>query len=83
MQTTSAGKTGLPASSSGSGLGHRWIGVDLGVQEDEDRLRAAPGDRTATDFIETAGGYGKSERIVGKVVREHGGDRSTVATSSC
>lgn len=74
------GKTGLSVSGIGFGAwgigGSMWIGA----QEDES-VRAL---RRAIDLginvIDTARGYGESERIVGKVVREHRGDPLYVAT---
>jgi aryl-alcohol dehydrogenase-like predicted oxidoreductase len=74
------GKTGLSVSEIGYGTwgigGSMWIGA----QEDESvrALNRAIG--LGVNFIDTARGYGESERIVGRVVREYPRDTIYVAT---
>jgi aryl-alcohol dehydrogenase-like predicted oxidoreductase len=74
------GKTGLPVSEIGFGAwgigGSGWIGA----QEDESVRALHRAIELGVNFIDTARGYGESERIVGKVVREHRGDPLYVAT---
>jgi aryl-alcohol dehydrogenase-like predicted oxidoreductase len=74
------GKTGLSVSEIGFGTwgigGSMWIGA----QEDESVRALHRAIELGVNFIDTARGYGESERIVGKVVREHSGDPLYVAT---
>jgi aryl-alcohol dehydrogenase-like predicted oxidoreductase len=74
------GKTGLSVSEIGFGSwgigGSMWIGA----QEDESVRALRRAIELGVNFIDTARGYGESERIVGKVVREHRGDPLYVAT---
>jgi aryl-alcohol dehydrogenase-like predicted oxidoreductase len=74
------GKTGLPVSEIGFGAwgigGSGWIGA----QEDESVRALHRAIELGVNFIDTARGYGESERIVGQVVREHHGDPLYVAT---
>ena len=74
------GKTGLPVSEIGFGAwgigGSGWIGA----QEDESVRALHRAIELGVNFIDTARGYGESERIVGQVVREHRGDPLYVAT---
>jgi aryl-alcohol dehydrogenase-like predicted oxidoreductase len=74
------GKTGLSVSEIGFGSwgigGSMWIGA----QEDESVRALHRAIELGVNFIDTARGYGESERIVGKVVREHRGDPLYVAT---
>ena len=74
------GKTGLSVSEIGYGAwgigGSLWIGA----QEDESVRALHRAIELGVNFIDTARGYGESERIVGQVVREHRGDRLYVAT---
>jgi aryl-alcohol dehydrogenase-like predicted oxidoreductase len=73
------GKTGLSVSEIGYGSwgigGSMWIGA----QEDESITALNRAIELGVNFIDTARGYGESERIVGRVVREHG-DELYVAT---
>ncbi|MBN1834713.1 MAG: aldo/keto reductase [Spirochaetales bacterium] len=76
------GKTGLEVSEIGFGA---WaIGGSWGSQRDEDSIKAL---HRALDlgvnFIDTAAGYGdgRSERIVGKVLRERGEQGRVVVTT--
>jgi len=74
------GKTGLPVSEIGYGAwgigGSMWVGA----QEDESVRALHRAIELGVNFIDTARGYGDSERIVGRVVREHRGDPLYVAT---
>ena len=74
------GKTGLSVSEIGYGTwgigGSSWIGA----QEDESVRALHRAIESGVNFIDTARGYGESERIVGKVVRAHRGDPLYVAT---
>ena len=80
MRNRPLDKTGLPVSEIGYGAwgigGSRWIGA----QEDESVRALHRAIELGVNFIDTARGYGESERIVGKVVREHRGDPLYVAT---
>ena len=74
------GKTGLSVSEIGYGAwgigGSGWIGA----QEDESVRALHRAIELGVNFIDTARGYGESERIVGRVVREHRRDPLYVAT---
>jgi aryl-alcohol dehydrogenase-like predicted oxidoreductase len=76
------GKTGLSVSEIGFGTwgigGSSWIGA----QEDESVRALRRAIELGVNFIDTARGYGDSERIVGRVVREHRGDPLYVATKA-
>ncbi len=80
MEYRRLGRTGLSVSEIGYGAwgigGAGWVGA----REDES-VRALHGaiERGVT-FIDTARGYGDSERIVGQVVRDHPGEELHVAT---
>ena len=80
MQHRPLGKTGLSVSEIGYGAwgigGSGWIGA----QEDESVRALHRAIELGVNFIDTARGYGESERIVGRVVREHRGDPLYVAT---
>jgi aryl-alcohol dehydrogenase-like predicted oxidoreductase len=74
------GRTGLQVSEIGYGAwgigGLYWVGA----QEDESVRALHTAIERGVNFIDTARGYGESERIVGKVVRAHTGDPVYVAT---
>jgi aryl-alcohol dehydrogenase-like predicted oxidoreductase len=74
------GKTGLSVSEIGYGAwgigGSMWIGA----QEDESVRALHRAIELGVNFIDTARGYGQSERIVGRAVREHPGEAVYVAT---
>jgi aryl-alcohol dehydrogenase-like predicted oxidoreductase len=74
------GKTGLSVSEIGYGAwgigGSMWIGA----REDESVRALQKAVDLGVNFIDTARGYGESERIVGKFVREHQGEPLYVAT---
>jgi aryl-alcohol dehydrogenase-like predicted oxidoreductase len=80
VQYRPLGKTGLSVSEIGYGAwgigGSGWIGA----QEDESVRALRRAIELGVNFIDTARGYGESERIVGAVVREHRGDPLYVAT---
>jgi aryl-alcohol dehydrogenase-like predicted oxidoreductase len=80
VQYRPLGKTGLSVSEIGYGAwgigGSGWIGA----QEDESVRALHRAIDLGVNFIDTARGYGESERIVGAVVREHRGDPLYVAT---
>jgi aryl-alcohol dehydrogenase-like predicted oxidoreductase len=80
VQHRPLGKTGLPVSEIGFGAwgigGSGWIGAE----EDESVRALHRAIELGVNFIDTARGYGESERIVGQVVREQRGDPLYVAT---
>jgi aryl-alcohol dehydrogenase-like predicted oxidoreductase len=80
VQHRPLGKTGLSVSEIGFGAwgigGSMWIGA----QEDESVRALHRAIELGVNFIDTARGYGESERIVGNVVREHRGEALYVAT---
>ena len=80
MQHRPLGRTGLQVSEIGYGAwgigGSMWVGA----QEDESVRALHRAIELGVDFIDTARGYGESERIVGRVVREHPGEGLVVAT---
>lgn len=80
MQYRTLGKTGLEVSEVGYGA---WgIGASnwVGAQEDESVKALHRAIDLGVNFIDTARGYGDSERIVGAVVRERAGEEIFVAT---
>lgn len=80
MRYRELGRTGLRVSEIGYGAwgigGRLWIGAT----EDESVRALRRAIELGVNFIDTARGYGESERIVGRVLREHGGDGVYVAT---
>jgi aryl-alcohol dehydrogenase-like predicted oxidoreductase len=80
MRYRPLGKTGLSVSEIGYGAwgigGSMWIGA----REDESLAALRRAIERGVNFIDTARGYGESERIVGKVMREHSGEPVYVAT---
>lgn len=80
MRYRPLGKTGLSVSEIGYGAwgigGSMWIGA----QEDESIRALHKAIDLGITFIDTARGYGESERIVGQVAREHGRDGLVIAT---
>jgi aryl-alcohol dehydrogenase-like predicted oxidoreductase len=71
MEYRQLGRTGLSVSEIGYGAwgigGSMWIGA----QEDESVAALHRAIELGVNFIDTARGYGESERIVGGVVRDH------------
>ncbi|HYO33957.1 MAG TPA: aldo/keto reductase [Nocardioidaceae bacterium] len=80
MEYRQLGKTGLNISEIGYGAwgigGSAWIGAD----EDESVRALHRAIELGVTFIDTARGYGESERIVGQVVRDHPRENLVVAT---
>jgi aryl-alcohol dehydrogenase-like predicted oxidoreductase len=80
MRYRSLGRTGLRVSEIGYGAwgigGAGWVGA----REDESVRALHRAIELGVTFIDTARGYGDSERIVGRVVREHPHDGLHVAT---
>ena len=80
MEYRALGVTGLRVSEIGYGA---WgIGASnwVGAQEDESVAALHRAIELGVNLIDTARGYGDSERIVGRVVREHPGEGVLVAT---
>lgn len=80
MEYRALGKTGLNVSEIGYGA---WgIGASnwVGAEEEESISALHRAIELGVNFIDTARGYGESERIVGRVVREHPGEGVMVAT---
>jgi len=80
MEYRELGRSGLRVSEIGYGA---WgIGASnwVGATEDESVRALHRAIDLGVNFIDTARGYGDSERIVGNVVREHSGDEVYVAT---
>lgn len=80
MEYRPLGRTGLEVSALGYGAwgigGAGWVGA-----EDDESLRALKRAlELGVNFIDTARGYGESERLVGEVVRAHRRDEVYVAT---
>lgn len=80
MQYRPLGKTGLSVSAIGYGAwgigGSMWIGAE----EDESIQALHRAIELGINFIDTARGYGESERICGQVLRDHAADDLYVAT---
>ncbi len=80
MQYRNLGRTGLSVSEIGFGAwgigGSMWIGAE----EDESVRALHRAIELGVNFIDTARGYGESERIVGGVLRSYGRDDLYVAT---
>lgn len=74
------GKTGLQVSEIGYGAWGIGASQWVGAQEDESVAALHRATELGINFIDTARGYGESERIVGRVVREHPGEEILVAT---
>jgi aryl-alcohol dehydrogenase-like predicted oxidoreductase len=80
MEYRQLGRTGLRVSEIGYGA---WgIGASnwVGAKEDESVRALHRAIDLGVNFLDTARGYGESERIVGQVVRERSGDEVYVAT---
>jgi aryl-alcohol dehydrogenase-like predicted oxidoreductase len=80
MRYRPLGRTGLSVSEIGYGAwgigGSMWIGA----REDESVQALRRAIELGVNFIDTARGYGESERIVGSVVRDYPRDKLYVAT---
>ncbi|MFF1357745.1 aldo/keto reductase [Streptomyces sp. NPDC058297] len=80
MRYRELGRSGMSVSEIGYGA---WgIGASgwIGATEDESVRALHRAIDLGVNFIDTARGYGESERIVGRVVRERAGDEVLVAT---
>lgn len=80
MRCRELGRSGLRVSEIGYGA---WgIGESgwVGASEDESLRALHRAIDLGVNFVDTARGYGESERIVGRVVRERAGDEVRVAT---
>ncbi|MGW6159367.1 aldo/keto reductase [Streptomyces sp. NPDC055144] len=80
MRYRELGRSGISVSEIGYGA---WgIGASgwVGATEDESVRALHRAVDLGVNFIDTARGYGESERIVGRVVRERAGDEVLVAT---
>ncbi|MCM2417131.1 aldo/keto reductase [Streptomyces sp. RKAG293] len=80
MRNRQLGRSGIQVSEIGYGA---WgIGESgwIGATEDESLRALHHAIDQGVNFIDTARGYGESERIVGRVVRERAGDQVYVAT---
>jgi aryl-alcohol dehydrogenase-like predicted oxidoreductase len=82
MEYRQLGRTGLKVSDIGygawgiGGAGGGWVGAD-----DDESLRALERFiELGGTFIDTARGYGRSEELVGRVLRAHAGEGLVVAT---
>src|SRR5215472_2951705 len=66
------------------GIGYRAWGIGgsmwIGAEEDESVRALNRAIELGVNLIDTARGYGESERIVGQVIRGHHGDPLYVAT---
>lgn len=80
MRYRPLGRSGLSVSEIGYGAWGIGRSMWIGATEDESIRALNRAIELGVNFIDTARGYGESERIVGKVVRDHGGDDIRVAT---
>lgn len=80
MRYRPLGKTGLSVSEIGYGAWGIGRSMWVGATEQESIRALHRAIELGVNFIDTARGYGESERIVGKVVRDHRGDDLHVAT---
>ena len=80
MEYRALGKTGLNVSEIGYGAWGIGASMWIGANESESVRALHRAIELGVNFIDTARGYGESERIVGGVVREHSGGEIYVAT---
>lgn len=73
MEYRQLGRTGLRVSEIGYGAWGIGASMWVGAREDESVAALHRAIELGVNFIDTARGYGESERIVGGVVREHPG----------
>jgi len=71
MEYRELGRTGLRVSEIGYGAWGIGASMWIGAREDESVAALHRAIELGVNFIDTARGYGESERIVGGVVREH------------
>ncbi|WP_129266523.1 aldo/keto reductase [Streptomyces sp. M3] len=80
MRYRELGRSGLRVSEIGYGAWGIGASSWVGASEDESVRALNRAVDLGVNFIDTARGYGESERIVGRVVRERAGDDILVAT---
>ncbi|MFI8219561.1 aldo/keto reductase [Streptomyces sp. NPDC085932] len=80
MRYRELGRSGLSVSEIGYGAWGIGESAWIGSTEDESVRALHRALDLGVNFIDTARGYGESERIVGRVVRERAGDEILVAT---
>ncbi|WP_351236967.1 aldo/keto reductase [Streptomyces sp. NPDC002133] len=80
MRYRELGRSGLSVSEVGYGAWGIGASSWVGATEDESVRALHRAIDLGVNFIDTARGYGESERIVGRVVRERAGDEVLVAT---
>lgn len=80
MEYRQLGRTGLSVSEIGYGAWGIGRSSWIGATEDESIEALKRAIDLGVNFIDTARGYGESERIVGRVIREHSGSDLYVAT---
>ncbi|MDT0341548.1 aldo/keto reductase [Streptomyces litchfieldiae] len=80
MHYRKLGNTGLSVSEIGYGAWGIGKSAWVGATEDESVRALNRALDLGVNFIDTARGYGESERIVGRVVRAHAGENILVAT---
>ncbi len=80
MEYRTLGRTGLTVSEIGYGAWGIGGGAWVGAAEDESVRALERAIELGITFIDTARGYGESERIVGQVVRRHQDEGICVAT---
>ncbi|MFF3835451.1 aldo/keto reductase [Streptomyces sp. NPDC002458] len=80
MRYRELGRSGLQVSEIGYGAWGIGASSWVGATEDESVRALNRAVDLGVNFIDTARGYGESERIVGQVVRERAGDDILVAT---
>jgi aryl-alcohol dehydrogenase-like predicted oxidoreductase len=74
MEYRQLGRTGLTVSEIGYGAWGIGRSAWIGATEDESLAALRRAIELGVNFIDTARGYGESERIVGQVVRDHPGE---------
>ncbi|MFD4942377.1 aldo/keto reductase [Streptomyces sp. NPDC058239] len=80
MRYRELGRSGVSVSEIGYGAWGIGESAWVGATEDESVRALHRAIDLGVNFIDTARGYGESERIVGRVVRERAGDEVLVAT---
>ena len=80
MRYRPLGRTGLMVSEVGFGAWGIGGGMWIGAREEESLRALHRAIELGVNFIDTARGYGESERLVGQVVRAHRGSPVYVAT---
>ncbi|MFF4665612.1 aldo/keto reductase [Streptomyces sp. NPDC001282] len=80
MRCRALGRSGLSVSEIGYGAWGIGESAWVGATESESVRALHRAVELGVNFVDTARGYGESERIVGRVVRERSGDEVLVAT---